>query len=249
MKIFSILAVALALTACDKDEGGPSYTVKLKIGANKVLPVFANELLEGVSVSASKQSSDKAPKDEDTTGTTNAQGIVSLKLGNFPYVVTFTKEGYMSADAVINVPSSDYDLSSYAVITFTNAGPGGNNNDCRDLLHVEENQTGGPGGGFLRIYKSGQTLSDSDTVTVTNVADPAYVSNGDDLATNLTTSGSQFYLDIYKDSTTELDTVGHVNKPIVAGNDSIPYQVALNGVSRTVNVNRCASGKVSTVIF
>jgi hypothetical protein len=248
--LFSILV--LLVTACAEEI--PSHSVTLLVVDDSTSPVLADTdtPLSDVSISANSQSNDEEPEDVSKSATTGSDGRASLTLGETLHSIDLMLDSHMSASVFVNVGTADLDLTDFPVILPAGAG---NNNDCHDVLNVDQQLTGETSGAWVRVYKAG--LTSDDTLTIVPVGHSNAVGAGADLADGTTapapnTITNVNYIDVYEDSITSGDTLGHKNTAITGNTTAGPeltYRATLNGESIEFTLGSCNRGGYTIIMF
>lgn len=246
---FFIFMLIIGLSySCNELDATSTYTVTFKAMEATTSSMGGTTTVSGATASVRRVRSNNSLGSEDATGTTGSDGTISLTLQSGLNSITFgapdSSSGQMSAIVYINA-TRDVDLSSYPVILPSlEASSGGR--FCDTDLNISDT------GGWLRVYETSATLSDSDSLTIAAVTSSASsVDSGNDLVTNTTANNSLSYLDVYNDSTISSDSIGHRDVDILdseSGNSTY-YTATLNSASLIFRINYCGGGALTIIYF
>lgn len=235
-------SVFLLMTGCTEEI--PSHTVVLKVSDSLGAPVSEGEPIENIEVTAYAQTTSQQPKDGVTEASTDANGKVNLTLGEFDHYVNMFPQDYMGANVYFTVGANDIDYSEHPIILPERY------NHCSNILGITDDDES-----WLRIYKTADSFSADDTLTITPSDHTNTVNSGEDIAEEPVVAASGqlsnvYHIDIYLGTLPSADTLGHKHTSFQynAGDDEgRKYMVTLNDVSIEVSSSNC--GHAYTAVY
>lgn len=218
----------------------------LMIGA----PPKADAVLPGVVVQPVVPSGEIVPDDMTLETVTDADGMITLRLGPFQHAIHFQKTDYMTAVAWFRMGNNNVDISPFPVLMPYRDNEG---NYCLDLVGLE-NSADAHSSAWLRVYKTAGVFISSDILTINTIVNGFNVAGGIDLANVQTAQENYNFIDIYADSNlSSSDSDGHKDVDILANNNlnstESLYNVRLNNSSVQINILPCSREFVNIVFL